>query len=219
MREIRKKRFCQSQGMTLIEIMIVVAIIGGIMGLGAMVLFPGDEVKVRKEASRLAGTIKFLYNEAAIKNKFFRLAFNLDENSYYVESSSEPYFVKMEDEEEEKLPTTLEGEEGEEGSEEGGPTMPTFSAEEGYLTKPVKFPTGIIIRDVIVMHSKERNETGIVYTYFLPNGWAEPLVVNLSDEDEENFYSLEVNPLTGKSKIRAKYLEIDPETFRAEEEQ
>jgi len=45
---------------------------------------------------------------------------------------------------------------------------------------------------------------------------AEPIVINLSDEDEESFYSLEVNPLTGKSTIRTEYYEVNPEKFQRE---
>ena len=220
------KRQNHPAGMTLIEIMIVIAMIAGIMAMATFVMFPGDDAKVREQASRLAGTIKFIYNEAAIKNKYYRLAYNLDENTYRVESSSEPFYVSIEGEEEAPKPTTGseegEGEEGEEGTaaggEEGeGAAPPAFASEDSFMLKPVKFPNGVKIKDIFVMHSPERKEVGIVYSYFLPNGWAEPVIINLSDEAEESFYSLEVNPLTGKSKIRTEYLEVNPESFRKED--
>lgn len=199
-------------GMTLIEIMITVAIIGGIMALAATVMFPSDDAKLRDEATRLAGTIKFVYNEAAIKNKYYRLAFNLEENSYRVESSSEPFFVSTETPEDQKAakkkPAEGEGADGE------GAAPPAFTAEEGIMVKPVKLANGLKIKDVSVLHSPERREVGTVYVYFLPNGWAEPMVINLSDEGEETFYSLQINPLTGKANIRSEYLEIDPEMFQ-----
>lgn len=209
--------------MTLIEIMIVVAMIGGIMALATVVVFPGDDAKLKDEATKMAGTIKYLYNEAAIKNKYYRIAFNLDENSYQVESSSEPFFVALVGTEEKK-PVTATAEEGETPAEEGAtgegeaaPQPPAFAAEESIMLKPVKFPTGIKIKDILLLHEPAKVETGMAYSYFLPNGWAEPMVVNLSDEDEENFYSLEINPLTGKSKIRTQYLELNPEEFRKED--
>ena len=211
-----------SRGMTLIEIMIVVAMIGGIMALATVIVFPGDDAKLRDEASKMAGTIKYLYNEAAIKNKYYRIAFNLDENSYRVESSEEPFYVTLVGEEKEKAaPDTIgetEGEgEGEVDEEGEGVPPPAFVAEEGIMFKPVKFPSGVKIKDVLVLHEEARVETGVAYSYFLPNGWAEPMVINLSDEEEESFYSLEVNPLTGKSKIRTEYIEMNPEEFRKED--
>jgi general secretion pathway protein H len=210
--------------MTLIEIMIVVAMIGGIMAMAAYVMFPGDDGKVRDEANRLAGTIKFLYNEAAIKNKYYRLAYHLEEGSYQVESSAEPFHVAMEGEEKSPVPPPAPPEGGavpETGGEGAAPGGGGFVAEESLMLRPIKFPQGVKFKDIFVMHSPERKEFGTVHSYFLPNGWAEPVVINLSDEDEESFYSLEVNPLTGKSRIRTEYYEVNPENFQkaSDEEQ
>jgi general secretion pathway protein H len=203
-------------GMTLIEIMIVVAIIGGIMALATYVMFPSDDAKVRDEANRLAGTIKFVYNEAAIKNKYYRLVYHLEEGTYLVESSTEPFHVAIEGEEGKTAssPPPKEGGEAAEGGEAPAGEGGGFAVEEGLMVKPVKLPTGVKFKDIYVMHSPERMEFGTVYSYFLPNGWAEPVVINLADEDEKSFYSLEVNPLTGKSTIRTEYYEVNPEKFR-----
>lgn len=218
-----KRKAKHPPGMTLIEIMIVIAMIGGIMAMATYVMFPGDDAKIRDEATRLAGTIKFIYNEAAIKNKYYRLVFNLDENSYHVESSTEPFYVSIEGEEDAKKPEAKKespeggGESPEQtsgGGDEESAAPPAFASEDSYMLKPVKFPDGIKIKDIFVMHEPERQEVGTVYSYFLPNGWAEPVVINLSDEEEQNFYSLEVNPLTGKTKIRTEYFEVNPEDFR-----
>lgn len=203
----------------MIEIMIVVAIIGGIMALATYVMFPSDDARLQEQANRLAGTIKYLYNEAAIKNKYYRLVFNLEEGTYHVESSSEPFYIALEGQEKAPLPAAAgegEGEAREEAQGDGEEEVAGdgFSPEESMMLKPVKLGTGIKIKDIFVLHSPERKETGMVQVYFLPNGWAEPTVINLSDEDEESFYSLEVNPLTGKSTIRSEYHEANPEDFR-----
>jgi general secretion pathway protein H len=205
--------------MTLIEIMIVVAIIGGVMGLAGSVLFPSDDAKVRDDANRLAGTIKFVYNEAAIKNKYYRLVYHLEEGSYQVESSTEPVHVAIEGEEKAPPPPKEEDEvqEGDDGaSTEASGVGGGFTVEDSLMVKPIKLSRGVKFKDIFVMHSPVRKELGTVHSYFLPNGWAEPVVINLSDEDEESFYSLEVNPLTGKSTIRTEYYEIDPQSFRKE---
>jgi general secretion pathway protein H len=190
------------RGFTLIEIMIVVLIIALMMGLGVAVLFPGNEAKLRDQSSKIAGTVKFLYNESAIKNRYYRLVFDLDSQSYRVESSEEPYLVRMVDEAQKKK--------DEDKDPDATPDGAAFTAEEGLLVDPVRLPAGIKIKDISVMHLPTRVEQGKVEVYFFPNGFVEPAVVNLTDEDEENFYSLQFNPMTGRVRIRSEYFEVDP---------
>ncbi|MFO1462567.1 MAG: type II secretion system protein [bacterium] len=195
-------RKTDARGFTLIEVMIVVLIIGMMMGLGVTILFPGDEAKLRDQSAKLSGTFKFLYNEAAVKNKYFRLVFDLDSQSWSVESSSEPFLVRMIEEAPKKADAAKEAE----ASPSAG-----FTAEEGFLVQSAKLPAGIKFKDIQVMHMKDRQEHGKVEVYFFPNGFVEPTVINLSDEDEQTFYSLQINPLTGKAKIRSEYFEAKPE--------
>ena len=194
--------------MTLIEIIVVIALIGTMMALGSLVLFPGDESKVREEASRLAGTIRYVYNEAAIKNRFYRIAFDLDANQYRVESSTEPFYLQME---------AQLGAPAQKPPEEEGKTMGSDFTEESETFKPVKLNSGVKFKDILTQHSPARQEAGTEYAYFLPHGWAEPMVVNLCSEDEEICYSLKVNPLTGKSLVRGEYWEISPEGLGPQE--
>jgi len=194
-----------ARGFTLIEIMIVVVIIGAIMGLGVSVMFPGNEAKLRDQTAKLSGTIKFLYNEAAVKNKYFRLNFDLDAQTYSVESSTEPFLVRMVQE----APKKKDAAEAKDTAE-ASPTA-GFTEESGFLVQSSKLPDGIKFKDIYVMHLKERQEHGKLEAYFFPNGFVEPMVINLTDEDEQSVYSLQVNPLTGKAKIRSEYYEAKPE--------
>ena len=182
--------------------MIVVFIIALMMGLGVAVLFPGNEAKLRDQSAKLAGTVKFLYNEAAIKNRYYRISFDLDGQSYKVESSDQPYLVRMIDETQKKKDA--------EKDPEATPTEPEFTQEEGLLVEPVRLPSGIKFKDVSVLHLPTRVEQGKVEVYFFPNGFVEPAVINLTDEDEENFYSLQLNPMTGRTRIRSEYFEVNP---------
>jgi general secretion pathway protein H len=196
--------------------MIVLAMIGGMMALGVSIFIPGNDQKVQDAAVRLAGTIKYLFDEAAVKNRYYRVVFNLDERSYSIESNSEPFLVTLE--EEEGQAGKPQATPGAENQPEGSPgAVPQFAVvDEDALTKPVTLPSGVKFKDILVMHSLSPQETGKAYLYFFPNGWVEPVIVNLSDDDDEAFYSLEINPLTGRAKILGEYRELKEGGLRPE---
>lgn len=203
-----------ARGMTLIEIMIVVAIIGGMMALAVTILVPGNEQKVQDETVKLAGTIKYLFDEAAVKNRYFRVVFNIDDRTYRVESSTEPFLVALEDDEKKSSAFDRPAATGE---PQGSPDAEGFTEEsEDILIQPVKLPSGVKYKDILVMHANAPQDSGTVYLYFFPNGYVEPVIVNLTDDDEETVYSLEVNPLTGKAKIRDGYYEMKEGSLRPE---
>lgn len=68
-------------GFTLIELSIVVALLGLLFGLVIPKLPAIGENRLDATARRIAGTVRFLYNEAALTGQEHRLAFNLDRNS------------------------------------------------------------------------------------------------------------------------------------------
>ena len=210
---MQRRMALNQKGMTLIEIMITMAIIGAMMALGAVVLFPGNDSRAREEAVRLAGMIKYLYDESVVKHKYFRIAFNLDEKTYKVESSSDSFLVQMEGEgNSKKLAPGAAGKPAAEPSPAAGENFTEES--DDALIRERSFPQGIKFKDIQVMHMKDPQQTGIVFAYVFPNGWIEPMVINVSDDEEEVFYSLEINPLTGKAKIRNEYYQAKEEDIR-----
>lgn len=215
-------------GFTLVEILIVVAIIALIMGVSVGYLGDWTDAKLSETSGKLAGTIKYVYNEAAVKNQYYRLLIDLDAQSFSVEASGEPFKIGRGEEGTEPTeegaaaPSSSNKEaaanEGEgsppSASPEGPPAGGGFSAVGTLLLKPIKLPEGIRIKDVYVAHAGKKIESGRTAVYFFPNGWVEKAVINLSDEKGETFYSLETNPSTGKTKIRTEYFEFRPEEER-----
>jgi general secretion pathway protein H len=210
--------------MTLIEIIITVAIIALIVGITVGYLGDWTDSKLSDTSSQLAGTIKYVYNEAAIKNQYYRLLIDMNDQSFAVEASSEPFKISATEEgtapppESESAsptpaPTTPEGGGGggADGEAKAPPVGGTFSAVSSYLLKPIKLPEGIKIKDVYVDHMGKKLEGGKTAVYFFPNGWVEKAVINLADDKDESFYSLETFPLSGKTKIRTEYFEYKPE--------
>lgn len=69
-------------GFTLVELSLVVLIIG-LFSLLTVPIFAGwGEGSLQSSARRLAGTVKYLYNESALQKQEFRLVFDLDKGTY-----------------------------------------------------------------------------------------------------------------------------------------
>ena len=212
----RENRFWQTQaGMTLMEIMVVVTIIGAMVGLGAGAVQTLFDVEIEKAARELSATVGYLYGESARTNDIYRLAFQLDDGTYWAESApnvpeslraiSRSEDMQVEADRDGKV-AIEDSENGGAADGEAGQTAEGFQALDDGLLKPKKF-SGVRLKDIYVSHIPEKVEHGAVYLYFFPNGSTEYAIINFTDEDESVFYSVEVNPLSGKSKIRNEYYE------------
>ncbi|MFT5582676.1 MAG: type II secretory pathway pseudopilin PulG [Cognaticolwellia sp.] len=71
--------------MTLIEIMVVIAIMAVVLGVGIVSMSGVLGLQQTGATKELAQTYRFLSNEAALKNVTFRIAYNLDARSYKIE--------------------------------------------------------------------------------------------------------------------------------------
>jgi general secretion pathway protein H len=72
-------------GFTLIELMLVILLLGMMAGLVTPLLSGFDPDRLKSSAGRLAGTVKYLYNEAAMTGMEHRLTFDFDQEAYYAE--------------------------------------------------------------------------------------------------------------------------------------
>ena len=211
-KKFKKRQVRFQSGITLIEIIVVIAIVLLLLSLGIGVLTDWFEAELSKTASELAGTIQYVYNEAAIKNKYYRLKIDFSNQSFSVEAS--PNAFKIENSPEgvsapssENLTPNEASSHPQENPEQAPSKQEGFSQVSSYLLKPIRLPEGIRIKDVSIAHANKKIENGVAAIYFFPNGWVEKAIINLCDDKEENFYSLEIHSLTGKTTIRNGYFD------------
>jgi general secretion pathway protein H len=69
-------------GFTLIELAMVVLLLAIFAGLSLPLLAGFGENSLSFSARRLAGTVKYLYNEAALSGRPYRLIYDLDQGTY-----------------------------------------------------------------------------------------------------------------------------------------
>ena len=217
-----KNRVGSRRGFTLLEIIVSIAVISLILGVAISRMDTMLEWDMKKASSKLASTMRYLYNKAATEGLYIKLVLDFEEQVYWVEATSDPFVMSTGEEEvrakrggffdkkpeEGEEAQAAEGETGEEGSEEDyaiKPKKATFSKVDSYLLKPTKLPGTVFFKDVYVEHERGVVDSGKAEIYFFPNGMVEHAVVNLRDDDDETHYSVETNPISGRANIEARY--------------
>lgn len=200
------------RGLTIMEMLVVIAIIGAMMGLGIGLVQISFDLDLEKASRELSSAMRYIASESARTGDIYRLVIDLDEEKYWVESApNAPETLTLladeqapgEERRDEKVDEEGESPEGEEAAlapPEG------FSPAEDILIKAKRLAP-VFAKDLFVAHLGEKQEEGKASIYFFPNGSTEYAIVNLSDEEETVFYSIEINPLSGKTKIRNEYYE------------
>ncbi len=79
---LKSQRTSAQAGFTLIELAVVVLLLGLMASLSLPLIGGFDPNRLDSSARRLAGTVKYLYNEAAMTGMEHRLTFEMADNSY-----------------------------------------------------------------------------------------------------------------------------------------
>lgn len=210
------------RGVSLIEMMVVMAVIAVVLGVGAPVLSSVFDLQQRGEAKALADVYKLLQTEAMLRNVTFRIAFNLDKRTWKVEVGdpgalifSDPRERERFDEEQERQLKRFTDKEIEQG--EASDVVNRQGRFEG-LQVP-GFPTGGTLPDgceyayvytpqygAPVTPSKEApespDEESVVYSHIFPDGTMEFTVIRIVDSDDPaDGYTVEVEPFSGEVKL------------------
>lgn len=181
--------------------MVTMAIVGVIFALSLTGLRSAFNVNIKSAAGKMASTLRYLSNKAVTDHMYLRMGYDISGNSYRVEESAEPFVISVEEHE----MSLLLGEEAN-LKEEAAPAS-NFAASESSLLKPVKLPSGVLFKDVTVSYLRGKKEEGKLYTYFFPDGYATPTLINLKNDDDDEHYSLELFPLSGRVKVVGDYRE------------
>ncbi|MDO8461733.1 MAG: prepilin-type N-terminal cleavage/methylation domain-containing protein [Deltaproteobacteria bacterium] len=195
------------RGMSLIELLVAMAIVGIMFGLAAVSFSNIFEVQMKGTSAKIASTIRYLRSKAITEKLYLRIEYNFDDQTYRVESTKDPFVISKEELTEESKPEAEKKEPKGDETEEATPLKSVFSEEESFLLKAVKLPNGIFWKDVWMGPIQEKRTTGKAYTFFFPNGYVTSTVVNLRNEDDDSHYSLDIEPYSGHVVIRSEYLE------------
>jgi general secretion pathway protein H len=221
-----------SRGLTLIELTVALGII--VLLFSAVVFSVGalSGAQAKQSSTELAGTIRALYDTAALSGRTCRIVFTLpaerDEegaSSWRAECAKggATASAKRDDElkdaraaakdkvkedprfrrlDRDGAPTLQQLQEQEKARVEAAATFSDFSSED---VGEHTLPSNVSVQ---VWTSKQREPTknGIAYLYFFPQGYTERAQVWLRQGD--NTWTLTISPLTGKTTIHSEELEV-----------
>lgn len=217
-------------GFTLFEILVVLGLVAfiAVMTVNSIpTIMP--EQKMRDESVKLINIARYVYYQAASDGLYYRLTFDLDENNYFIEYSSEPFYVVREDDEKEAIRIKNEedaetfgssidlGTEDDESEEEAAPPVAEFSEVDDELVETRSLGGSVRFHSIYVMHQTEPVKEGKAHLYFFPRGQTEFAILTLTtadkDEDAEEIdadaLTLIVNPLTAAVEVREGFVDFE----------
>lgn len=221
-RRTRRRARGQS-GLTLLEIMVVVFLIGIGMAIGIPSFNNITHARLRKSGTEMAATVRYLYNQAALKGLCMRMVFDLRADTYHVEASADGECLveseqvsarkakRKEEDKKKKEKQKQRGKSDVKDSTIGGWSgekpislevkKATFTRYNDSLLKPRKLAYKVRFNGVFTTHQRDiySRKVGPRYAYLhcFPLGRCERAMIYLEDSGK-NVLSLEVKPLTGR---------------------
>lgn len=200
----KSSRMSRESGMTLIEIMIVIAIIAGVLALGAPRLF-STRTQMQSAVRKVAVLPREIRSISRLFNRTSRLVVSIDDEEghyYWVESATgNVLLLSAEDQKELDSLTSLRREEEEQNT-------PDFAIEKRITKRPVQLPRGLYFESVEYTSKEEAITSGKAYIHFFPQGLAEEAAIHLTDRGNLN-WTIVINPLTGRAEAYQRKVSLE----------
>jgi prepilin-type N-terminal cleavage/methylation domain-containing protein len=187
---------------TLVEIMVVVALIVLIMGIAIPSILNVGRISSNAAIRGIATTLKETYNSTMVKGRVHRVVWDLENSEYWVEEGPATILLDT-DESREKEKRRFFGF----GTDERKPKS-KFSQDETITRKKVSLPTGIKFEDVRNESARDPIKSGVAYTHFFPHGVAEQTVIHIKDTQDRST-SLIVSSLMGKTILKEGHITLE----------
>ncbi len=225
---MRRARVVVERGLTLIEIIVVMAIISMITGAAVAGSMQLPSARLRRSATMIASAVKVAYTRATATSHDLRLVMDMDAKAIWLEESDLPMLVQSKDKTGTggaEPVTQFERQALEAGDRivKGPPVAkPRFhpitaygfgDVESGKGGKPLQ--SGITFRGVQSAHDDAPRTSGRAYLYFWPGGRTERAAIQLRIGDSQEVgrtLTLLVSPLTGKVTVKGGAVELEVPT-------
>jgi general secretion pathway protein H len=181
----------------------VLSVIALLAGLAAPAVGTVTGANARKAANDLAGSMRYLYDTAALRHATCRMALDLDARAFWAECSPGDVGMARRPEDDEELARRFSGEKNAELRRLLAKT--DFGMYKDRLLDKRELP-GRATFGKIHVEGRRDAESGTAYVHFFPGGQAQRAVVQIVDGT--NRYSIVVEPYTGRTRVVAGDVEM-----------
>jgi type II secretory pathway pseudopilin PulG len=212
------------RGITIVELMVVMALVATVLGIGAVSIQQISASDLRNESMRVAAVMRYTYSNAALNNSRYRLVFDLETGEYFTEVTDEALIETTNDAADDEEFLTDEARELGRRDDEENDLFDDEEADPFGLNRKVSYQR---VNDVVIektklkpgirfveVHTTQRDEPytmGQAAMSFYPNGFQDQVMVVLEDESEARI-SLVTEPMTGRVLVFTDSDEV-PEDF------
>lgn len=148
--------------------------------------------QLNSTSRRFVGLVRTVRNDAILLSTVHRLAINMDDQSWWVETQRK--FELLSD-------SPVEAVKASKNSKKKEPPPSNFEIAEKFGKKPRTLPDGVIF-DGVVKQRDGAQRQGVAYIHFFPNGYTEPATIYLNRASKGSTgYALELKPPLGKVAI------------------
>lgn len=223
------RRRPHSAGFSLVEVLIVLTITAVVLGSVVVSFRSLRRATAKSAAGQLAAAIRYTYDRAITTGGYYRMVFDLDPDGkegarYWVEKSDNRFYLARDKEKGDGRGRAPDEEEEEKKRKEKEERQkPLGLTQDAALEPPpeprrAKFESfqdsnlpkvqlrGVKVKSIFTRRQREPYTEGKAYLYFFPDGHTERAIIHVADDDDD-VYSLIVQPLTGRVELKAGEIE------------
>jgi general secretion pathway protein H len=189
-----------SRGFTLVELMIVVGVIGLVTAAVVPALASLTGADARQSAGELAGSLRYLFDTAALRHATCRMTLDLDAHAYWAECAPGKAGIARDQEKaasDEELEKRFPGEEDADKRRLLGQTR--FGSFSDRLLPKRQLPGSAAFGEIVVEGRKDPVTKGSAYVHFFPGGQAQRAFIPIVDGSF--LYTVVLEPFTGRARV------------------